>query len=40
MKFVEDRLYAEQLLNEAAILNPGTWVPHSINVAKAAEYMQ
>lgn len=39
MKFVEDRLYAEQLLNEAAILNPGTWVQHSKNVAKAAEYI-
>ncbi|MFD0716071.1 HD domain-containing protein [Paenibacillus sp. GCM10027626] len=39
MKFVEDRLYAEQLLNEAAISNPGTWVQHSINVARAAEYI-
>lgn len=39
MRFVEDRLYAEQLLNEAAISNPGSWVQHSINVAKAAEYI-
>ena len=39
MKFVEDRIYAEQLLNEAAISNPGTWVQHSINVARAAEYI-
>ncbi|UNK15828.1 HDOD domain-containing protein [Paenibacillus sp. N3/727] len=39
MEFVEDRKYAEQLLNEAAISNPGTWVQHSINVARAAEYI-
>jgi putative nucleotidyltransferase with HDIG domain len=39
MKFVEDRAYSEQLLNEAASSNPGTWVQHSINVARAAEYI-
>lgn len=39
MKFVEDRIYAEQLLNEAGLSNPGAWVQHSINVARAAEYI-
>jgi putative nucleotidyltransferase with HDIG domain len=28
---------AIQLLNDAAILNPGTWINHSLYVAKAAE---
>lgn len=37
MKFVEDRVLAEEILREAALMNPGSWVEHSINVAMAAE---
>jgi hypothetical protein len=37
MKYVEDRSLAEAMLQEAALSNPGPWVDHSYNVAKAAE---
>lgn len=39
MEFVKDRIYAEQLLNDATISNPGTWVQHSIYVVRTAEYI-
>ncbi|ADV65944.1 HD domain-containing protein [Deinococcus maricopensis] len=32
-----DRMTALRLLHEAEALNPGPWVPHSLNVARAAE---
>lgn len=37
MKYILDRNYAEELLEWANQQNPGPWVSHSINVAKATE---
>jgi hypothetical protein len=37
MKYIEDRTYAEKLLEQAFQQNPGPWYHHSINVAQATE---
>jgi hypothetical protein len=37
MNFVEDRSFAEGILQEGSVENPGSWDGHSINGAKAAE---
>ncbi|HET7628557.1 MAG TPA: hypothetical protein VFK44_09240 [Bacillales bacterium] len=36
MNFLSHRSTAEELLEEASVLNPGPWVDHSLNVARAA----
>ena len=37
MKYIMDRAYAQELLDNAFEQNPGPWYKHSINVAKATE---
>ncbi|QFF98959.1 HD domain-containing protein [Psychrobacillus glaciei] len=39
MKYILDRAYARELLDYANQLNPGPWYKHSLNVAKAAEFI-
>ncbi|WP_391209318.1 HD domain-containing protein [Psychrobacillus sp. L4] len=39
MKYILDRAYARELLDHANQLNPVPWYKHSLNVAKAAEYI-
>ncbi|TQR18530.1 HD domain-containing protein [Psychrobacillus soli] len=39
MKYITDRAYATELLEQAYQQNVGPWYKHSLNVAKAAEYI-
>ncbi|KEK26178.1 HD domain-containing protein [Bacillus gaemokensis] len=39
MEYIMDRVYAQELLGRAYQQNPGPWYEHSINVAKATEYI-
>ncbi len=39
MNYITDRIYATELLGQAYLQNVGPWYKHSLNVARAAEYI-